>query len=302
MQVKINAECSNEEHSAILFTFIKQYLVFKTFVLSFFEWPLKTGFTVSGFNVVMICLIFSDSMMSVDETRTELPPDHLYEQVTMNGDVRIFTDKQAMLTFIHLVTCLLKYYIKAIDAETVRERIMDRLSNPRTTSKSKQRLYSATDSQNKELSQRLYSDTDSQNRESSEKHESDSQNKESSQEMDVLPSEMLTPTDKISFGFINSGEQSDKENTRVPFGNRNQNVFEMNSSQKHLEIKTEVADNRISKEMVRSMKKDLKILRGLSKHIDMFKCHLEKICAKDDMDVIEPALLEIYVMLDNFQS
>ena len=265
----------------------------------------------------MICPIFSDSMMSVDETRTELPPDHLYEQVTMNGDVRIFTDKQAMLTFIHLITCLLKYYIKAIDAETVREKIMDRLSNPRTTSKSKQRLYSATDSQNKELSQRLYSDTDSQNRESSEKHEfdsqnsemsqrlyseSDSQNKESSQEMDVLPSEMFTPTDKISFGFMNSGEQSDKENTRVPFGNRNQNVFEVNSSQRHLEIKTEVADNRISKEMVRSMKKDLKILRGLSKHIDMFKCHLEKICAKDDMELIETALLEIYVMLDNFQS
>ena len=35
-----------KEHSAILTTFIKLPLVFKTFVLSIFEWPLKTGFTV----------------------------------------------------------------------------------------------------------------------------------------------------------------------------------------------------------------------------------------------------------------
>ena len=34
------------EHSAILSTFIKLPFVFNTFVLSIFEWPLKTGFTV----------------------------------------------------------------------------------------------------------------------------------------------------------------------------------------------------------------------------------------------------------------
>ena len=34
------------EHSAILSTFIKLTFVFKTFVLSVFEWPLRTGFTV----------------------------------------------------------------------------------------------------------------------------------------------------------------------------------------------------------------------------------------------------------------
>ena len=34
------------EHSAILLTFIKLPFVIKTFVLSIFEWPLKTGFTV----------------------------------------------------------------------------------------------------------------------------------------------------------------------------------------------------------------------------------------------------------------
>ena len=34
------------EHSAILLTFIKLPFVIKTFVLSIFEWLLKTGFTV----------------------------------------------------------------------------------------------------------------------------------------------------------------------------------------------------------------------------------------------------------------
>ena len=35
------------EHSAILLTFIKQLFVIKIFVLSIFEWRLKTGVTVS---------------------------------------------------------------------------------------------------------------------------------------------------------------------------------------------------------------------------------------------------------------
>ena len=38
------AECS--EHSAMLLTFIKLPYVIKIFVLSVFEWPLKTGFTL----------------------------------------------------------------------------------------------------------------------------------------------------------------------------------------------------------------------------------------------------------------
>ena len=36
----------NAPHSAILLTFIKLSFVIKIFVLSIFEWPLKTGFTV----------------------------------------------------------------------------------------------------------------------------------------------------------------------------------------------------------------------------------------------------------------
>ena len=49
----IIAKCSSKvlqnapkEHSAILLTFIKVPFVFKTLVLSIFEWPLKIGFTV----------------------------------------------------------------------------------------------------------------------------------------------------------------------------------------------------------------------------------------------------------------
>ena len=42
------------EHSALLSTFIKLPFVFKTFVLSMFEWPLKTGFTVLPFGIVYI--------------------------------------------------------------------------------------------------------------------------------------------------------------------------------------------------------------------------------------------------------
>ena len=39
----------NGEYMAIFLTFIKLPLAIKTFVLSIFEWPLKTGFTVFGF-------------------------------------------------------------------------------------------------------------------------------------------------------------------------------------------------------------------------------------------------------------
>ena len=42
MQVKSIAECT-----AILLTCIKLPLVIKIFVLSIFEWPLETGFTVT---------------------------------------------------------------------------------------------------------------------------------------------------------------------------------------------------------------------------------------------------------------
>ena len=43
---------AQREHSAVLLTFIKLPFVFKTFVLSIFEWPLKTGFTVYSTNYI----------------------------------------------------------------------------------------------------------------------------------------------------------------------------------------------------------------------------------------------------------
>ena len=46
------------EHSAILLTFIKLPFVIKIFVLSIFELPLKTGFTVLGLARVQTQLFF----------------------------------------------------------------------------------------------------------------------------------------------------------------------------------------------------------------------------------------------------
>ena len=46
------------EHSALLLTFIKLPFVIKIFVLSIFEWPFYTGFTVS-FNLPPFILPYS---------------------------------------------------------------------------------------------------------------------------------------------------------------------------------------------------------------------------------------------------
>ena len=43
-----------EEHSAILLTFINVPFVIKMFVLSIFEWPLKTGFTVPFYQTTSV--------------------------------------------------------------------------------------------------------------------------------------------------------------------------------------------------------------------------------------------------------
>ena len=46
MLILVISESAYPEYSAILSTFIKLLFVLKTSVLSIFEWPLKTGFTV----------------------------------------------------------------------------------------------------------------------------------------------------------------------------------------------------------------------------------------------------------------
>ena len=52
------------EHSAILSTFIKLPFVIKIFVLSIFEWPLKTGFTVDS--------IMESNTINPDQTALKL--------------------------------------------------------------------------------------------------------------------------------------------------------------------------------------------------------------------------------------
>ena len=47
------------EHSAILLTFIKLPFVIKIFVLSIFEWPFYTGFTVLLFFSQFSCMVSS---------------------------------------------------------------------------------------------------------------------------------------------------------------------------------------------------------------------------------------------------
>ena len=61
MQVK-----SIAEYSAILLTFMKLPFVFKTFVLSIFEWPLKTGFTIFLYFQNMLGLIFHVNCLLAD--------------------------------------------------------------------------------------------------------------------------------------------------------------------------------------------------------------------------------------------
>ena len=53
------------EHSTILLTFIKLQFVINTLVLSIFEWPLKTGFTVlvKTFEPVSMYLAFTESYL-----------------------------------------------------------------------------------------------------------------------------------------------------------------------------------------------------------------------------------------------
>ena len=59
LNLKVNGSPVHGEHSAILSTFIKQPFVIKIFVLSIFEWRLKTGFTVYAIlcNIGTYCII-----------------------------------------------------------------------------------------------------------------------------------------------------------------------------------------------------------------------------------------------------
>ena len=65
-----------EEHSAILSTFIRLPFVIKIFVWSFFEWPLKKGFTVlnviGNLPVVSLFCGFGISVTSLRKVSSKL--------------------------------------------------------------------------------------------------------------------------------------------------------------------------------------------------------------------------------------
>ena len=67
MQGKSTAECFLMEHSALLLTCIKLPHGFKTIVLSIFEWPLKTGFTVYS-NAHQLTLIMGANTRNPGQT------------------------------------------------------------------------------------------------------------------------------------------------------------------------------------------------------------------------------------------
>ena len=61
------------EHSEIILTFIKVLFVIKIFVLSFFEWLLKTGFTVihlavHGFiHILLLLLLLLQAILNLSK-------------------------------------------------------------------------------------------------------------------------------------------------------------------------------------------------------------------------------------------
>ena len=60
------------EHSAILLTFIKIPFVFKTFILSIFEWPLKTGEERAGCFALFVFLVSRECCVALPHDATGL--------------------------------------------------------------------------------------------------------------------------------------------------------------------------------------------------------------------------------------
>ena len=65
MQVKSIAECSKGEHSATLSTFNKLPFAIKTFVLSIFELPLKTVFSVFFSQIIGVVAVNPQASLTV---------------------------------------------------------------------------------------------------------------------------------------------------------------------------------------------------------------------------------------------
>ena len=76
MQVKSIAE---REHPAILLT-IKLPFVFKTFVLSIFEWPLKKGFITAETHVIFVLLFMNGHIVLHKGLLVMDPPNTLVSE------------------------------------------------------------------------------------------------------------------------------------------------------------------------------------------------------------------------------
>ena len=75
------------EHSAILLTFIKLQFVFKLiFILSIFEWPLKTSFTVEAMTII-----------NTYPMRLEIPVQAVFEQVSNPGGLYLLSQITLMM-------------------------------------------------------------------------------------------------------------------------------------------------------------------------------------------------------------
>ena len=85
------------EPSAILSTFIKLPFVFKTFVYSIFEWPLKTGFTVQCSPFIVLCLgaIGMDRVISEQCYKWKILQSN-YRKMTIHGHFPIIPLENSM--------------------------------------------------------------------------------------------------------------------------------------------------------------------------------------------------------------
>ena len=77
------------EHSAILSTFIKLPFSIKTFVLSIFKWPLKTGFTVCIKDLAQ-------------RNNTALSSVEFIPKTSFSGDSQVLHDNVKMIFFLFL--------------------------------------------------------------------------------------------------------------------------------------------------------------------------------------------------------
>ena len=76
---------------------------------------------------------------------------------------------------------------------------------------------------------------------------------------------------------MNHSHQQKKHPIQSTTGEKNHSMSLTGVSlKKSSEIKTDLVENRINKTYVRGIKKDLKVLKGLQKHVEMFETHLKR--------------------------